>query len=71
MTKDTCLSQDPELLRVFKSSPQKQHVRRSYDSGEVLRAAHGTGASTSNTCGFLTSTRKRDGGRGESTAAVA
>jgi hypothetical protein len=23
MTKDTCLSQDPELLRVFKSSPQK------------------------------------------------
>jgi hypothetical protein len=23
MTKDTCLSQDPELLRVFKSSPKK------------------------------------------------
>jgi hypothetical protein len=23
MTKDTCLSQDPDLLRVFKSSPQK------------------------------------------------
>jgi hypothetical protein len=23
MTKDICLSQDPELLRVFKSSPQK------------------------------------------------
>jgi hypothetical protein len=23
MTKDTCLSQDPELLRVFKSSPRK------------------------------------------------
>jgi hypothetical protein len=31
--------------------------RRGYDSGELLPAVQGTGASTSNPCGFLTSTR--------------
>jgi hypothetical protein len=36
---------------------QRGDQRRKASSGELLRAAHDTGASISNTCGFLTSTR--------------